>query len=160
MSSSVVSVVETIIPALAVLAGVWSRDVMVRKKTELHEQKVWLRDKRLDVSSQTLAAARDVRSGFERAFEEWRQAGATAGNYRAVDEIEVPLTAFLRLADTASLLPDIPTGPVRELREASRGLAVVVRFQTYADNRDAARRRFDEATEGFIDSIRAAMEQD
>lgn len=79
---------------------------MVRKKIEMHEQKVWLRDTRLDVSSQTLAVVRDVRSGVERAYEEWRRAGTAVGDYRAVDEIELPLRAFLRLADTAFLLPD------------------------------------------------------
>ncbi len=113
-----------------------------------------------DVSSQTLAAARDVRSGLERAYEDWRQAGATVGQYRAADAIEIPLTAVLRFADTASLLPDMPTQPVSSLREAARGLEVVVRFQTYADDRDDVRRRFDQAPEDFISAVRAAMSRD
>jgi hypothetical protein len=157
MGSSAISVLETIIPALAVLAGVWSRDVMVRKKTELYEQRVWLRDKGLEVGGEALAAARDVRSGFERAYEEWRSSGGVERNYRAVDTIEVPLTAFLRVVDVAFVLPVVPIEHVRELREAARNLAVVVRFQSYADERDRARQRFDAATENFSSAVRAGM---
>lgn len=82
MNESLSAVAVALISASAVIAGVWSRDVLARSKSETHERVVWLRDRQLDTCGETLSAARGVRAGFEQAYEDWRLQGARVAGYR------------------------------------------------------------------------------
>lgn len=158
MSESWTAVVVAAISALAVIAGVWSRDILARGKTEVHERVVWLRERQLETCGEALSSARKVRAGFERAYEDWRKAGSRVNGYAAVDIVEEPLTDFLRVADVASLLPGLPQAELAALRESVRQLAAVTRWQRYERDRAAARKAFDSAIDQFASKVRAALD--
>lgn len=158
MDESTTAILVAAISASAVVAGVWSRDVLARGRTEVHERVVWLRQRQLETCGEALSAARNVRAGFEQAHDQWRNNGARASSgYRPVDTVEAPLTEFLRIADIASLLPGLPQAELEALRESVRQLAAVTRWQRYEADRKRVRDDFDRAIDAFASEVRAAL---